>query len=150
MTKEQFVQMVENVLSQLGVDPEKSRIKDQKNAWLYQKGSALIRIELFEVEGKDYVLISSPVMDIPLMNREAFFAELLTINGTLINAALMIYHGTVLIKSDREIEGLDEKEFKRMLERTSQYADALDNYLIEKYAPEQLSKIGEQEDHAAV
>jgi hypothetical protein len=135
MELKHYYHLVEEALREYGVNVDAARVEGQEGHWVFSKGSALVSVEVFEIpeQQQGHLLITSPVMDIPKERLLELATELLTLNGTLTQAAFFFYQGKVMLKSDRPLAGLDKIEVVHMLERLAFYADSLDNYLVEKY-----------------
>lgn len=134
-----YYTIVNNCISRLGVDP--NSLKDDKpGAWTLVKGSAKVWIDVWyiEKENRPYIQIMSPVMKIPKdqVKKSSLFEELLTINDKLFGCAFTVFNEFVWLKSIRECEGLDDSEAFAMLTRIGNYADDYDDYLVEKYQPQ--------------
>lgn len=146
MDLQKYYKIVEEGLKEYGVDVEKARIEGQEGHWVFTKGSAIISVEVFEIpeQGKGYLLVSSPIMDIPKERLLELATELLTLNGTLTQASFFFYHGKVMLKNDRPLSGLDKIEVVHMLESLAHYADYLDNYLVEKYYGDSVKEMANE------
>jgi len=138
-----YYQLVENVITKLGVDPSICRSKDgngeiKAGQWNMLRGSAKVWIDLWyiEKEKRAYYQVMSPVMQIPENNKAALFQELLEINDKLYGVAFTIYNNWVWLKVIREVDGMDENEAFAMLTRIGNYADQYDDHLIGKYGEE--------------
>lgn len=129
-----YYQLVENAISDLGVDPAICRGENQ-GQWNLTLGSASVWIDVFQREGENegYFQCMGPVCSIPPSNREAFFQEVLEINHGLYGVAMTKYEGTLFMKTIRELTGLDISEVTSMINRIGMYTDEYDDYLKEKY-----------------
>lgn len=129
----QYYQMVENIIKSLGVDPAVCR-GDKEGQWNLKKGSAPVWIDVFTTENNyGYFQAMSPICEIPAVNTQAFFQEILEINHKLYGVGMTKYENWIYIKVIRELEGIDEKEMLAMFNRIGFYADDYDDYLKNKY-----------------
>jgi len=131
---EQYYQMLENCIKQLGVDPAICRDKNP-GQWNLRKGSADVWIDIFKREEDvwGYFQCMSPICDIPQTNRDAFFTEVLEINHTLYGVAFTKFKEKLYIKTIRELEGISEGEMLAQLRRIGGYADDYDDIFKNKY-----------------
>lgn len=133
---ENYYQMVDNVIRNLGVDPDQCR-GEQPGQWNLKRGSASVWVDVWNIQtdngDRGYFQVMAPVMEIPVDNLGAFCKELLEINHTLYGVAFTINKNWCYIKMIREVEGLDENEVSAMLNRVGFYADDYDDKLKAKY-----------------
>jgi len=129
-----YYQMIESVISSLGVDPATCR-GQKPGEWNLQKGSATIWVDIMwlEKEQRAYYQVMSPVCQLPKGDLTHFYQELLEINHGLYGVAFVKYETWVYIKMIREVEGLDAAEAGAMLNRVGNYADHYDDILKQKY-----------------
>ncbi|MCS6967806.1 MAG: YbjN domain-containing protein [Cytophagales bacterium] len=131
-----YYNVVENAISELGVNPSSARTK-KAGQWDLRKGSASVWINvLLSSERKDYgyLQIMSPLMRLPSAEvRATFFEELLRLNHQLYGVAFSVYEGWVYLRAIRELEGLSKQETLAMLKRIGTYADEYDDYFKRKY-----------------
>lgn len=129
-----YYQMVENCITELGVDPAICR-GEQAGQWSLKKGSASVWIDLWHIEkeGRAYFQVLAPVMQVPPNNQQAFFQELLEINYTLYGVAFVKFNDWIYVKYIREADGLEQKEIGATMNRVGWYADEYDDKLKVKY-----------------
>ncbi len=134
MNLEPLFKIVENAISDVGVDPKPCR-RGEPGQWNMRKGSARIWLDLWyiEEEGRAYFQVMSPVVPVPMKRREEFFEEILTVTDRLFGVAFTLYDGWAWIKSIREVDDMSKSEAKAMIIRVGNYADHYDNLLIDKY-----------------
>lgn len=134
-----YYNIVENCITRVGADPTACK-ESKPGSWSLKKGSAKVWIDVWyiEKEGRPYIQVMSPVMKFPGdgLKRSALFEELLTINDKLFGCAFTIFNNFVWLKSIRECDGLDENEAFAMLTRIGNYADQYDDFLVQKYLPQ--------------
>jgi hypothetical protein len=133
---EKYYNLVEKVISKLGVDPSTCR-GEKSGQWNLVKGSASIWADVWKLEDKDYgyIQIMGPVCDIPDNKKLEFYEEVMEINHNLYSCALTKFKERIYVKSIRELDGLDETEVDAMFDRIGYYADYYDDYFKDKYFP---------------
>jgi len=127
-----YEKMVNDLLSNFGLDPEKCRHRP-RTLWSAYRGSALIYIDIFKLEDIDYIEISCPIMLLPSRNLLVFYKKLLEFNYQLMGVKFFVRDQWVYLAENRELKGLDSDELKGMIERVSYHADRLDEALIEEF-----------------
>lgn len=128
-------QVIEDILRQLNYPPEKARMDtDEGYGWTIYRGSALIDIYLSQQAGVGYLQVLSPIMHIstskPLL---PLYRHLLELNLQLTSAALGMYDDVVYVYYERKIEGLDANEANEIIKQVAEYADTLDNQLVDEF-----------------
>ncbi|MBN2727666.1 MAG: YbjN domain-containing protein [Bacteroidales bacterium] len=133
-TIEHYYQMVETIISKLGVDPAICR-GEEPGEWNLKKGSSNVWVNVWKVQDQDYgyIQVMGPITQIPVENRDIFMTEVLEINHTLYGVAFSKYKEWLYIRAIRELDGLDEHEANSMFTRIGNYADEYDNYFKNKY-----------------
>jgi hypothetical protein len=131
---EYYYNMIENCITNLGADPKICR-GEKPGQWDLKKGSAKVWIDIWKQEGEEYGYFQAmaPVVEIPKMNREAFFKEILEINHKLYGVGMTVFENWVYIKTVRELDNFSEGEALAMLNRIGNYADDYDDVLLKKY-----------------
>ena len=106
-----YYNMVEEVITGLGVDPATCR-GDQPGQWNLKLGSASVWVDVFQSKDAQgnfidygYLQILAPVCEVPVNNQHIFTKELLEINHTLYGVGFTIYGNNAYIKAIRELEG---------------------------------------------
>jgi len=131
---QQHVSTVETILTSIGVEPTRAQM-DTNNGygWSFQRGSALIEIYIAEQEGREYLQVLSPLMHIPTGGLLPLYRRLLELNLSLTNASLGVYLDVVYVFNERPLAGLDNSEANFIITQISQYADDLDNQLVNEF-----------------
>jgi hypothetical protein len=129
-----YYQMVEKVITDLGVDPATCR-GENPGQWNLKKGSASVWVDVWKVENEDYgyIQIMAPIIEIPVEGRDIFMTEVLEINHNLYAVGFTKYKEWLYLKGIREVEGLDINEVSAMFNRVGNYADEYDDYFKNKY-----------------
>lgn len=129
--------MVEDVLSNLGHSPQKSRLetKDEWPAWSVQKGSAHVYIQFHGRGEENFLKVTAPVMhadtvtDLPRLMR-----RLLELNATEISGAAFALRGDdVVLTAERTTLDLDRSEVLDLVKRVEDYADHWDDILVAEF-----------------
>jgi len=135
-----YYQMVEECITQLGIDPSICRSLDENNnvkpgQWNLKKGSAPVWVDIFwdEKNGSSYFQVMAPVVEIPTSRLEEFYQEVLETNHNLFGVGFTKFNNWLYVKALRETEGLDMSEITATLNRIGTYADDYDDYFKEKY-----------------
>lgn len=135
MSIENYYNIVENCIRNLGVDPALCR-GENPGQWSLVKGSAKVWIDVWYIENekREYIQVMCPVMEVNTSNPQDLYKELLEINDKLFGCAFTIYNNWVWLKVIRECAGIDEAEASAMILRIGNYSDQYDDYLIGKYS----------------
>ena len=133
-TLERHAATVEGILSSIGVDPKDAKMDtDEGFGWSFKRGSALIEIYIAEQEGREYLQLLSPIIHLPPAGLLPLYRRLLELNLSLTNASLGVYLDVVYVFSERPLAGLDSKEADFIIKQISEYADLMDNQLINEF-----------------
>lgn len=125
---------VERILASIGVDPARARMDtDEGYGWSFQRGSALIEIYIAEQQGREYLQILSPLLHLPPSGLLPLYRRLLELNLTLTNASLGVYLDVIYVFNERPLAGLDASEADFIIKQISEYADDLDNQLVNEF-----------------
>ncbi len=136
-----YAQTVEAILSAIGVDPVAARMNvDSGYGWNFQRGSALTEIYISEDEGRGYFQVLSPIMHIPQSALLPLYRHLLELNLQLTNASIGVYLDVVYVFSERPLDGLDSEEANHVIQQVAQYADDLDNRLVNEFGGRMYSQ----------
>ncbi|MBI5219387.1 MAG: YbjN domain-containing protein [Bacteroidia bacterium] len=128
-----YYEMVENIIRGLGVDPAVCR-GEKEGQWNLQKGSAPVWIDVWTTQDNyGYFQAIAPVCEIPTVNTQAFYQEVLEINHQLYGVGMTKYENRIYMKVIRELDGLDQNEALAMFNRVGYYADEYDDLLKNKY-----------------
>ncbi len=134
---ENYRDLVEEILTDLGIDPQENLEEAQEKkhySWCVRRGSANVFIELFTENEDSYFMVDCPLLRLPTEGqREAFYRRLLELNDKLVEAALVVRGEEVHLVGIRPLRGLDSDEASGMLDRISAWADSLDNQLSEEF-----------------
>lgn len=129
-----YRQMVEQMLSEVGLNPEECYEADG-DYWTATKGSAPIYIGFYNIKYDDgatdwYMYISGFVGKVPNTNREQYYRRLLDEAYNRIGVKLYITeHDEAWVEVNREVEGMDIEEATRNMHRVANTADELDDIL---------------------
>lgn len=133
--------MVEEVISELGMDPGESRMPTDEGsfAWGLMKGSA--EVFIFVLPGADpdayhSIQVVSPVMTLPgdSGHQNALFRRLLELNAQVISGAAFGLKGqTVMLVCDRSTKDISASEVRDMVLRVGYFADKYDDDLVRQF-----------------
>lgn len=130
----QYAATVEKILASVGVDPAQARLEtEQGYAWSFQRGSAIIEVYVSQQAERGYLQVLSPILHIPSSGLLPLYRRLLELNLSLTNASLGIYMDVVYVFNERPLNGLDANEANFIITQIAQYADELDNELVNEF-----------------
>ena len=129
-----FYDLIERSIQQLGVDPITTR-GQIAGQWSLVKGSAKVYIDCWHIEseGRSYFQVMAPVMQIPADRKESFYFDLLSFNNKLYSSAFVLHNDWAWVKMLRECDGLDQAETFAIISRVGHYADQYDDLLKAHY-----------------
>lgn len=139
MTQEELVpyyQLVNNVITELGVDPSICFSPDKPGQWELKRGSATIWIDMFidaNNQNKGYFQMMAPICEVPATRREEFLDEVLTIGHNLYGCGFTKYDKWIYVKLIREVDDLSQMEIRATFDRIGYYGDFYDDYFKNKY-----------------
>jgi hypothetical protein len=136
-------QMVETVLTHMGVDPAESRLpradgaaESEGPSWGLTCGSAHLFVFLTSSPNSEdnYIHVVAPVFRPPDEVDSALWRRLLELNGrVLTGAAFGLRDGEVVVTTDRSTQDLDRGEVEDMIRRIGDYADLYDDALVREF-----------------
>lgn len=127
------VALVEEVLRELGHDPQATRQTDNDalHAWRIVKGSAVTLVTLANRTLFTHLRVCSVVMTFDdKVDKNALFAHLLDLNANLCGAAFAVDGNKVLMMSERSTLDIDRSEVRETIRRVTTYADDHDDALV--------------------
>lgn len=129
------VHMVETYFHHRNLKSEDYRLSSSDYGWWIKEGSAEIYIIVQEgnEEMGTVLRISSPLVYLPVNNREQFYRHLLELNNDLSSCALSIYDDLVLIVSQRPILGLSQEDMDELVWNAAYVSDILDNKVAKNF-----------------
>ncbi len=132
-----YIQIVEALLKELGVDIKESRLDlESKNyrGWVIQKGSAQIIILIAENDEDDdpTIEVVSPILKLPSQNILPFYRRCLELNRGLIGCAVCVSEDKVLVRAEIPLSGLSLESIALMIFNVAGAADQLDDELAEE------------------
>lgn len=138
---QKHVRNVETILSNLGIDPAEARMDTENGfGWSFQRGSAMIEVYITSQHGRDYFQVLSPILHLPMTGLLPLYRRLLEINLQITNASIGVHLDIIYVFNERPIEGLDISEVSFTIDRISEYADDLDNQLINEFGGRMYSQ----------
>ena len=132
---EQYYQLIEGAIKELGVDPEQCRDDKEGGAWALIKGQQEIWLDCWYIENEQRVYFQAlaPVLEVPNDMAAPFYRDILEVNYNLFGAGFGIFKNMLAIKSIREVEGMDQNECIAIITRVGNYASDYTPALVEKY-----------------
>ena len=113
--------IVEKAIARLGVDPKKCLIK--RANWQLKKGSVRLNISFFEQGGLNFFKTEALITTVPPDADAVFYLRLLRYNEEFNGLAFYVKDDKVLLKSVREVSGMDANEAFAMITKVGNYAD---------------------------
>lgn len=142
MSLEQQAMVVERILATIRIDPEEARMAtEQGYGWSFQRGSALLEVYLVQQEDREYFQVLSPIMHLPDGNLLPLYRRLLELNLSLTNASLGVYLDVIYVFNERPLQGLDASEADYIIQQIGEYADDLDNQLVNEFGGRLYSQV---------
>ena len=135
VTEEECVEMIEKFLEERGLDPKHNTNKTKEYiSWNVSKGSAsiYIYINIADPEFKT-IRVVSPIISLPDENILPLYRRCLELNMDLCGAALAVFEDTIVVISERPIEGLDSSELDWILDHLAYVADELDDQFADEF-----------------
>ena len=132
------VAMIEKLLKEWNLDPAAVKDKD-RNLWYLAQGSAKFHIELFkfnkgaQIGEVDCIEVGGVIMKLPQENFLPLYRRLLDLNSTAVGLYFAIRKDLVMLLATRELKGLDEDEFRLMVNELRHFADYWDDLLMKEF-----------------
>jgi uncharacterized protein (DUF1786 family) len=133
------VELVEDVLAELGHDPARARRADRPPSWRFEHGSASVRVSLLERAQFVQLRVVAPVMRLDAaVDRLALFSRLLLLHVDAVHAAAFaLDRDEVQLVAERSTIDLDRSEVRDIIGRIRDFADTYDNALIAEFGGHQ-------------
>lgn len=139
---QQHAVTVEQILSSVGIDPAQARMNTgQGYGWSFQRGSALIEVYVVQQDDRQYFQVLAPILHLPQTGLLPLYRRLLELNLQLTNASVGVYQDVIYIFNERPLTGLDAQEANYIITQISEYADELDNQLLNEFGGRLYSQI---------
>lgn len=127
-----YKDLIEGIIREWNVDPD-SIYNSQNRVWFLVQGSANFEIGFFNYADRDYFYSASPIVKLPQENLLAFYRRLLELNDYYIGTKLSVRGNQVWLLGQRECEGMDKGEAKRLIDNVRITADDLDDKLMNEF-----------------
>jgi hypothetical protein len=130
-----YYKIVEDSISELGVDPNSCRDDNELGAWALMRGDQEVWIDCWYVEDEDqvYFQVLAPIFETPDDLPVEFYRELLELNYTLFGVSFGIFKNMLALKVIREATGMDKNEAVAIISRIGNYASEYSPSLSVKY-----------------
>ena len=113
---EQVFHMIEHIFKNRELDPNEHQVDSQQpGAWWLSEEGSLIYIYVHETTTGPTLRLTSPILHLPIANREQFYRKLLDLNTDLNSCALSICEDIVLVVAQRHTGGLTEQELDEIV-----------------------------------
>ena len=138
-SKSRAVELVEQTLRALGIDPAVARIAADRGAerWSLRRGSVvmLVAIQAASTEGEAASLrVVAPVVRVGSADRAVLYAWLLEANAREVRgAAFGVTGDEVVLIAERSVLDLDASEVDAMVRTVGAAADHYDDFLATKF-----------------
>jgi hypothetical protein len=132
------VAMIEKLIKEWNLDPAAVKDKD-RNLWFLSQGSVKFHIELFrfnkgpQIGEVDCIEIGANIMKLPQDNFLPLYRRLLDLNAAGVGLYFAIRKDLVMLLSTRELKGLDEDEFRLMVNELRHFGDYWDDLLMKEF-----------------
>lgn len=134
----EYVDMIEKLLNEWGLNPPE--VKDpERNLWYLVQGSAKFHIELFkfnkgpQVGDVDCIEVGGIIMKLPQENFLPLYRRLLDLNGSAVGIYFAIRRDLVMLVATRELKGMDEDEFRLLVNEVRYFSDYWDDVLMGEF-----------------
>ena len=139
---DKHVDTVGQILISLNVNPAKARMEtDQGYGWSFLRGSTLIEVYLTAYSGREYLQVLSPLLHVPTGGLLPLYRRLLELNLSLTNASLGLYLDVVYVFNERPLDGLDATEANFIITQIAEYADDIDNQIVNEFGGRLYSQV---------
>jgi hypothetical protein len=133
---------VEQMLLNLGIDPTQARLPTQEGyGWNFRRGSAIIEVYITQNAGIGYLQVLSPIMHLPSQGLLPLYRRLLELNLQLVSASFGVWNDVIYVFSERPLDGLDAVEANTIINQVAEYADEMDDKLIEEFGGRMYARI---------
>jgi hypothetical protein len=138
---DEAVAMVETYFRNRGLQASEHELSGSEGcAWWLTEGSAKVYVFVQDSPNGAVLRITSPLVFVPINNREAFYRHLLDVNTNLTSCALSTHGDIVLIVAQRPTLGMSQEEMDELVWNTAYVADLLDNRLNEQFGAPMYSE----------
>lgn len=100
------------------------------NTWVFNKGSATIRVKIIKGAESVWFSVESEIMRVPNQNLMRFYKKVLELNGpATFGAFFSVRNDILMVSSLRTVEGLEPKEIESIVTIVAEVADKYDDEL---------------------
>ncbi len=130
-----YYKIVEEAITELGVDPNSCRDEQEFGAWALMRGDQEVWIDCWYLEEEDevYFQVLAPIFETPEDLPVEFYREILEVNYSMFGVSFGIYKNMLALKVIREATGMDKEEALAMVSRVGNYASEYSPALSLKY-----------------
>lgn len=134
-----YYEIVEQGIKLAGVDAELCR-SHTEGQWNLKRAESDIWIDVWPVEqeGNTYFQVMTPLVEIPEVDTEAFYRELLDLNYQMVAACFVTFKNGVYVKITREVETLTAEDVMLCLSRVGHYGQIFEEGFKKKFQTKKL------------
>ena len=139
---EEYYNLIESALLDLGVDPESCREEKQEGSWTISSGNVYLLLDCWADAEENIVVfqVLSPLFEIPEDMSAEFYNEILELNFTINGTSFSKLNNTLVLKSIQDLELTEKTAITAMINRVGFYADKYGSTLSMKYFGVNLSE----------
>jgi len=127
-----YKKMIEEIIREWNLDPD-SMYNPRYKSWSLVQGSADFYVTLFNLDGIDFIEVAGYVVKTPDGSNPAFYRRLLELNDYYIGVKLSVKDEKVWLLGQRECEGMDKGEAKRLIDNVRLMTDDIDDKLHNEF-----------------
>jgi hypothetical protein len=128
-----FKKVIEEIIREWELDPD-ALYNPEFKSWALKQGSADFWITLFSLDGTDFMEVAASVVKLPEDNLLPFYRRLLELNDYYIGVKLSAKDNQIWLLGQRECEGMDKGEAKRLIDNVRLIADDIDDKLMQEFS----------------
>jgi hypothetical protein len=121
-----YYEIVEQAISQLGVNAEDTRLDDE-GRWQLDKGGVSVIIEVWEMEREEkkegYVMVFAPLMQLNENATAAFYRRALEMSHNSLGVSYTIFNDHLLVSVSRELADMSVDEMLLSILRVGNTAE---------------------------
>lgn len=127
-----YKKMIEEIIIEWDLKPDEL-YNSELQKWGLVQGSVDFFISLFNYDGTDFFECSAIIVKLPDENLLAFYRKLLELNDFYIGVKLAVKDNQVWLYGQRECEGMDKDEARRIIDNVRITADDIDVRLMQEF-----------------
>ena len=128
-----YKEMIDEIIKEWNLDPNQLYNPEYKS-WSLSQGSTDFWITLFNLDNVDFIECAASICKMPEDNLLPFYRRLLELNDYYIGVKLSIKENQVWLLGQRECEGMDKGEAKRLIDNVRLIADDIVDVIMEEFS----------------